>query len=284
MIDLTGANLVAYLLRVIRDIVERNPRFKNTLGAVTFPANTIIAWKDVWISIRNVTTSGTRLSPDYFMCTQQGRAILAKVSDKPGQLIEWVRETDKTRQTPAAGVYYLNVDYFNEQTNDIGLTCQYFRWEEGKIVNAVGSQVFFRPGIDTSLISMWDQETGNQIQFVGFNQTNGAFANLLTPVNELRCTWTASAESLQPLVDYWYERQQTTTICQQTLGGSELVSIPTNLGFTVTDQDGYMLRPNLDYTMYGSNFIQLATWSPSGSTLYCNAMVKLNPMTTSGTN
>ena len=341
ILDLTGANLVAYIIRIVRDIVEKNPRFKNTLGTVTFPSNTHIKWNDTQVIIRNVTTAGTRLSFDYFLCTQQGRAILAKVRDKPGQLVEWVRETDKTRRTPAAGVYYLNVDYFNEQTNDIGLTCQYFRWEEGKIVNAAGSQVFFRPGIDVTLLSMSDLETGNPVQFAGFNQTNGAFANLLTPVSKLVCTWTNSlfapvwnpdityatgatvtyaatvwkaaisnvgqlpgpdtvwipyaalspdipnplaGQTLVPLADYWYERQQTVTICQKTLGGSELVSIPANLGFTITDQDGYVLRPNLDYTMYGSNFIQLAAWSPSGSVLYCNAVTKLNPMVTSGTN
>ena len=101
---------------MIQDIVARNPRFKQTLGEVTFPANTIMKWKDVWVSVTSVTTSGTRLSPNYFMCTQIGRAILAKVGDKDGQFIEWTRETDKTRQTPTAGVYYLNVDFFDDQS------------------------------------------------------------------------------------------------------------------------------------------------------------------------
>jgi hypothetical protein len=336
VIDLTGANLVAYLLRVIRDIVERNPRFKNTLGTVTFPANTIIAWKDVWVSIRNVTTSGTRLSPDYFMCTQQGRVILAKVQDKPGQFIEWTRETDKTRQTPEAGVYYINIDYFNEQTNDIGMTCQQFKWKEGKITNAVGSQVFFRPGIDVNLISMSDSSTGLPVQFVGFNQTTGAFANLLTPVNNLAIVytqglnapawnntttyavgsvvtfsggaWIANAastnaqpgvslawttysqanplagQSLVPFTDFWYQREQTTQLTALTLGGSEMLNVPANISFTITDQDGYLLRPNTDYAIYGDGFIQLATFTPSGSALYCNAIVKLNPLTTPGTN
>src|SRR5277367_5413111 len=96
MIDLTGANLINYLLRMIRDIVERNPRFKNSLREVTFPANTIIRWGDVWVSVTSVTTSGSRRSPNYFMGTQTGRAILAKVGNKDGQFIEWTREVDPT--------------------------------------------------------------------------------------------------------------------------------------------------------------------------------------------
>src|ERR1035437_9904558 len=123
-----------------RDVVERNPRFKQTLGEVTFPANAIMRWKDVWVSVTSVTTSGTRLSPDYFMCTQIGRAILAKVGDKDGQFIEWTRETDKTRQTPTAGVYYLNVDFFDDQTRDLGLTVHKFRWVEGKLKEAEGTR------------------------------------------------------------------------------------------------------------------------------------------------
>src|SRR5271167_2408311 len=132
------------MLRMIRDIVDRNPRFKQTLGEVTFPANTIIKWKDVWVSLTNVSTSGTRLSPNYFMCTQLGRAILAKVGDKDGQFVEWTREVDKTHATPTPGVYYLNVDFFDDRTRDLGLTVRKFRWIEGKLAQATGTVVNFR--------------------------------------------------------------------------------------------------------------------------------------------
>src|SRR5580658_306500 len=142
MIDLTGANLVSYLLRMIRDIMDRNPRFKQTLGEVTYPANTMIKWKDVSVSITNVTTSGTRLSPSYFMCTQIGRAILAKVGDKDGQFIEWTRETDNTGTTPTAGVYYMQVDFFNDKTRELGLTVHKYRWVEGNLKNATGTIVY----------------------------------------------------------------------------------------------------------------------------------------------
>jgi hypothetical protein len=270
---------------VIHDIVEKNPRFKNTLGSVTFPANTVIAWKDVWVTIRNVATSGTRLSPDYFMCTQQSRAILAKVSDKPGQFVEWIRETDSTRQTPAAGIYYFNIDYFDEKTNDIGLTGQQFTWKEGKVLDAEGSQVFFRAGLgDLTTLVATDASTALPVNFVAFNQSTGGFMNLLSPAAQLTLAF-SNDTPLQPDIDFWYQRNQTSVVCQTTKGGTELINVPPNVGFNITDQDGYILRPGKDYINYGNNnFIQLASWSPAGSTLYCNATIKLNPYTNSGTN
>ena len=190
IIDLTGCNLINYLLRMIRDIVDRNPRFKQTLGEVVFPANTIMRWKDVWISVTSVTTSGTRLSPNYFMCTQRGRAILAKVGDKDGQFVEWTRETDRTRQTPAAGVYYINVDFFDDRTRDLGLTVHKYRWVEGKLANATGTVVRFRPGVDVGTVVMHDASTGDPVEFKGFNQSGGAFAYLLDPTQQLACRYT----------------------------------------------------------------------------------------------
>ena len=189
MIDLTGANLVSYLLRVIKDIVDRNPRFKQTLGEVTFPANTMMKWKDAWVSVTSVTTSGTRLSPNYFMCTQIGRAIMAKVGDKNGQFIEWTRETDRTRLTPDAGVYYINVDFFSDQTRDLGLTVQKYRWVEGKLKQAVGSIVYFRPGIDVTTLTLSDAATSLPVEFVPYNSSLGGFAYLITPCQTLICTY-----------------------------------------------------------------------------------------------
>lgn len=190
MIDLTGANLVSYLLRVIRDIVDRNPRFKQTLGEVTFPANTIIKWKDVWVSILSVSTNGTRLSPNYFMFTQLGRAILAKVGDKDGQFIEWTRETDKTHKSPVPGVYYLNVDFFDDQTRDLGLTVHKYRWIEGKLAQAIGTVVRFAPGIDDlTTVNFSDAATSTPVQATVFNQSTGGFAYLITPTQNLVATY-----------------------------------------------------------------------------------------------
>jgi hypothetical protein len=288
MIDLTGANLVAYLLRVIKDIVDRNPRFKETLGEVTFPANTMMKWKDAWVSVTSVTTSGTRLSPNYFMCTQIGRAIMAKVADKNGQFIEWTRETDKTRLTPDAGVYYINVDFFDDRTRDLGLTVQKYRWVEGKLKQAVGSIVYFRPGIDLTTLSMSDAATSNPVQFVPYNNSLGGFAYLITPCQTLTVTYATGPHAgtrLSPLIDFWYQRVQSVAIASPTKGGSELVSIPSPyVSVNFTDQNGYQLREFIDYNFQGPQWIVLQQLSPPGATIYANMLVKLNPYDTVGTN
>jgi hypothetical protein len=337
MIDLTGANLVAYLMRMIRDIVDRNPRFKQTLGEVTFPANTIIKWKDVAITITNVTTSGTRLSPSYFMCTQIGRAILAKVGDKDGQFIEWTRETDATRLTPTAGVYYMQVDFFNDQTRELGLTVHKYRWVEGNLKNAQGTVVYFRPDIDLTQVSFSDAATSNPVQVTVFNQSTGGFGYITTPTQTLTArynsgltapAWDANAtynqgaivtylgaayiaslpstaiaptdtqfwqpyiayqplagQSLVPLADYWLQQPQSVVICQTTVSGTQLCEIPSPyLSVTFTDQSGYELRQGIDYNFQGPQWIQLSTYTPAGSTIYANMVVKVNPYNTIATN
>ena len=332
MIDLTGANLVNYLLRMIRDIVERNPRWKNSLGEVTFPANTIIRWGDVWVSITSVTTSGNRLSPAYFMCTQIGRAILAKVGDKDGQFIEWTREVDPTQKNPPAGVYYLNLDFFDDRTRDIGLTVHKYRWVEGNLKEAQGTVVNFRPGIDLNTVVFSDSVTNTPVVATTFNQTTGGFAYLVTPTQELAVaynsglsspTWDATlsyalgadvtfggsayiaaafsagvtpgtdltvwspyslavplaGQSLTPLVDFWYERPESAVIVQSTVSGSQLAEIPSPyISVTLTDQSGYALRPGLDYVFQGPQWIVLSQYTPPGSTITANMVVKVDPV------
>lgn len=336
MIDLTGANLVNYLMRLIRDVVERNPRWKNTLGEVTFPANTIIKWKDAWVSITSVTTSGNRLSPAYFMCTQIGRAILAKVGDKDGQFIEWTREVDRSQTNPIPGVYYMNLDFFDDQTRDIGLTVHKFRWLEGKLKQATGTVVHFRPGIDLTTVVFSDSATSTPVVAKVFNQTTGGFAYLVTPTQTLACTyqsaagslmWNASVtyapgatvnfggtiyqaqagstglepdanpiawvlytasvplagQSLFPLIDFWYERPQSAVIIEKTVSGSQLAEIPSPyLSVTLSDQSGYVLRPGLDYTFQGPQWVMLSQYTPAGSTISANMVVKVNPSNTIG--
>ena len=330
MIDLTGANLINYLLRMIRDIVERNPRWKHSLGEVTFPANTIIKWGDVWISITSVTTSGNRLSPAYFMCTQIGRAILAKVGDKDGQFIEWTREVDPTNQNPTSGVYYMNVDFFDDRTRDLGLTVHKYRWQEGNLKEAVGTIVNFRPGIDLNTVNFSDGATSTPVQATVFNQSTGGFAYLITPTQQLKAqyndglsapAWDATqtysagtvvtyasaayvaqatsvgvvptnpaywspyaalvplaGTSLTPLTDFWYQRPQSAVIVQKTRGGTELANIPSPfISVSLTDQDGYVLRQGIDYTFQGPQWIVLSQFTPPGSTITANMVVKLNP-------
>lgn len=285
MIDLTGANLIAYLLRVIKDAVARNPRFNATLGEVTHQYNNMIQWKDVQVTVRDVTTSGNRLSPDYFMCNQYGRAILCKVENKEGAFLEWVTETDKTKQTPDAGVYYLNVDSVDIQTNKVGLTIEKFRWIEGSYNNAVGSVAYLRPGIDgTTLIAtdLASSPPGAPVAIEAFTDK----VILLQPTQLLQLyTNTSPPEPLVPMADYWYQRPTSMVIIESTVGGAEVANIPVPwVSFTLTDQDDYQLRKGIDWNFYGLNFIQLGSWTPNGSTITANVIQKIDPTTVAGTN
>jgi hypothetical protein len=287
-------------MRIIRPIVEKNPRFRNSLGNVTFPASsnptTALRWKDLQVIVKSVTTSGTRLSPDYFMATQRGRAILCKVADKDGLFVEWTKEVDPTQKTPDSGVYYMNIDYVSEETRDVGLTVQKYKWVEGKgdAGGAVGSVVTFRPNIiDPSTDSLVDLNTliatdptvGTPVAFNAMNSSFGGTMSLVTPCTKLWLTF-SNGTALIPNTDYWYERAVSTVICQSTLGGSEVLGIPdAYLSVTFTDQNGYQLRPEIDYRFYGSpQFIQLSIQSPPGSTITANMLARLNPYTTSPTN
>ena len=282
MIDLTGANLIAYLLRVIKDAVRRNPRFNSALGEVTHQYNNLIEWKDVQITIRDVTTSGTRLSPDYFMCNQYGRAILCKVENKEGSFIEWVTETDKTRTTPDAGVYYINVDSVDIQTNKVGLTIEKFRWVDGKYNNAQGSIAYLRPGIDGTTLTATDLATGLPVTIKGFSN----YVILQQPTQTLQLYTNSSPPTpLTPMTDYWYQRNSSVVIVPNTIGGVELANIPGSwVSFTLSDQDDYELRKGIDWTFFGLNFIQLSQWTPSGSTITANVVERVDPSTVSGTN
>lgn len=284
MIDLTGANLIAYLLRVIKDAVARNPRFNSTLGEVTSQFNNMIEWKDVQITIRDVSTSGNRLSPDYFMCNQYGRAILCKVENKEGSFIEWVAETDKTRQTPEAGVYYINVDSVDIKTNKVGLTIEKFRWIEGNYNNAMGSIAYLAPGIDGTTLTAVDLAASppGPVSIQGFSN----YVILLQPTQTLQLYTNSSPPTpLVPMTDYWYQRPTSVVIVQNTIGGSEVANIPVPwVSFTLTDQTGYQLRKGVDWTFFGLNFIQLGEWTPSGSTITANVIQKIDPSTVAGTN
>jgi hypothetical protein len=322
MLDLTGGNLVAYLRRVIEDAVNRSPRFRYTLGEVSSQYNNLIQWKDAQISIKNVTSTGNRLSPDYFMCKNYGRAILAKIQSKEGGFIEWVQEVDSTRQTPAAGVYYFNVDEVNEQTRDVDLTIQKYTWQEGKVVNAQGSIVYFAPQIDGTTVSGYVSGRGSPPTPLETAVNDGTwqttlvsppvpvdlllaphFGYLLTDTPAGLVLFAGSPPvQLTPLLDYWYQQTVQQVVCQSTVGGQEVVGIPlglvdvpgggsppqmvqTLLSFTLTDQNGYELIKGKDYTYFASNdWLELSPYTPPGMTITANMVVKVDPTGVPGTN
>jgi hypothetical protein len=288
MIDLTGAHLTAYILRIVRDIVAKNPRFRSSLGEVTFASNNQIQWKNVQVLVKDVSTDGTRLSPDYFMCTKHGRAIVAKVEGKEGSFIEWATETDAARILPEAGVYYLNVDSTNDtpenahkdlDPRELTLTVHKYKWHEGNLTNAVGTVVYLAPGVDGTTLTAEDASTGKSL-------TISAFANflyILEPCVQLVLR-TANNVPLAPLTDYWYQRKQDFELIHSTAGGFELANIPvTFVSVTFTDQSGYELRQGIDYNWQGATWIGLSQWTPPKSTITAHAIVKVNPYTTIAT-
>ncbi len=279
MLDLTGANLISYLIRVTKDVMNRSPRFRNALGEVTFASNNQINFGDVQMLVKNVTTQGTRLSPDYFICTRHGFAILAKVEDKDGQFVEFVTETVNTNPNPNIdpGVYYLNVDSVSEQTREVGLTIKKYKWRQGKITNAFGSLVYFAPGIDASAVTL--SELNNPSAAISFSAF-GNYLILYTAIENLVITSGSPPRTLTANVDYWAVRQQSQVIIQSTKGGpqQELASVPTaEQGKLVfTDQNGYELREGIDFSYLGPDWIQLSSSSPVGSTITATGSFRSN--------
>jgi len=282
MLDLTGANLMSYLLRVITDAVNRNPRFKSTLGKVTFSDSSMVMWGDVRISIKDISTQGNRLSPDYFMCKQYGRALAAKVEQCDGSFIEWIQETDKTRLTPEAGVYYINVDSVDPKTNNVGVTIHQYRWKEGGFKNAQGSVAYLSPSVDGTTLTASDAATGLPVQIEGFL----SYVFLLQPVTTL--VLNQGTTTLTPMVDYWYQRTVSTVVYPALATGTEtMIAIPGGssvISFSLTDQTGYKLRLGIDYNICGFNRVQLSEYTPSGSTITANVVMKADPASVVGTN
>lgn len=302
MIDLTGANLIGYLLRQITDIVARSPRFRKTLGNVTFTNNQMVQWGNVQAIIKDVTAAGTRLSPDYFMFTQHGRVTVAKLGDKEGSFIEWPMEYDKTQTNPPPGVYNLNVDATSEKDQSVDLTMQLFKWTRGKVTNAQGSVVYFNPllrtdgslalplgadpaqALDLTTLTATEIETGNEIPVTVFNSSLGGFMYLLNPCRTLVLTLPNGTTLNQYNGSYWYQRTTDAVICLSTLGGQELVNLPPNVSFSIENQFGFTLRPGVDYTNYQEDWIQLAKWTPAGNQLAAHLFQKLSPVGNVATN
>ena len=296
--DLTGGNLIAYIRRIIEDAVSRSPRFRDTLGQVTHQYNNIIQWKDAQVSIKDVSSAGNRLSPDYFMLKQYGRAILAKVQSKEGQFIEWVQEVDPSRKTPVSGVYYLNVDSTSDQTNDVRLTIHTYRWTEGGVTNAQGSVVYLAPGIDGTALSASIAGSPPTILVteVGTGDAPASSTDALlfphfiyllspTPVG-LELFMGSPPAALTPLVDYWYQQEVDEVIIQSTVGGKEVANLPRGyISFILEDQTGYQLQLGKDYTWYAtSGWIELSQWTPPNQTITASLIAKANPSTQPGTN
>ena len=271
MIELTGENLSTYLLREIRNIVNRNPRFRNLGGDVTVATNNMVAWGDLRVTINRITGSGTRMSPDYFLCTQYGRTVLGKLENYDGLFIEWVQELQENWDTiPPSGVYYFNVDSVNEGTREVQLTIQKYQWVGQPAKYAQGSIVYFASNIDVSTVTPVDpaiqyEQQGNTLAILSFSPN---FLQLQTPLG-----------LLVPMTDFWYLREVDAEIISSTAFGEQMITLPIGDYYSVTiyDQDGYELREGVDYFNPSPGVIFTSNYTPEGSTLIGHFFVKANP-------
>jgi hypothetical protein len=262
------------MLRVIRDIVTRNPRFRASLGEVSLTSNNMISFGDVQCIIKDITGSGARLSPDYFMYTQMGRSLVAKIEDKDGDFFEWADEIDPTLQTPVAGIYMFNVDAVDEKTRDVKFTVQTYHWYEGLVKNARGSKVNFARGIDALTVQPYDIENpSNAIAFQGGSN----FIYLLSSVVALGVK-DSGGNPLTPLTDFWVEQTQSTVIIPATVFGTQTATVPSDYSsVALLDQDGFTLRNGIDYIFTSATTVQLSGWTPAGNTITATGVVRVDP-------
>ncbi len=274
MLDLTGENLSTYLLREIKDIVNRNPRFRNLGGDVTIHTNSMVGWGDLRITIDAIQSQGTRMSPDYFLCNQYGRTVLCKLENSDGLFMEWVQELKNTSTSPQPGVYYFNVDAVDESTREVTLTMQKYRWESGTSKHAQGSNVFFAPGIDVDSVTTVDPSI--QIEH------NGAMISVLT-FNPTPLELQIPSRQLVPMVDFWYLRKQVYVLPTPTILGTQDIDLPLSVYYdmTIVDQDDYQLKEGRDFSFVvgSTSRIRTTEWTPAGAILTVTYTVKADPTT-----
>jgi hypothetical protein len=283
---MTGMSLASYMLRIVKDIVIRNPRFQRSVGDVSFTSGTSITFGNLQVLIRDINTDSTRQSFDYFISTMFGRAILTQVGDKDGAFIEYVTESDVTGATPFPGVYYFNVDSVDERTRDVGFTLETYKWYEGSVRDAEGTKIVFRSGIDATTVIVYDADTAFNAGGWGEGgfggtattiQNAASYLYLLENVGSILIK-DASGNDLTPNTDYWIEQVQTAPVLTTTVTGTQWATIPPQFTtITLIDEDDYVLRPNQDYIYVDANTVQLSSWIGANTTISVRGVVRLDP-------
>ena len=261
MYSITHISLVSYMTRVLKDIVSRNPRFRRALGDVSIVSNNAIYFGDLQVIIKDISTDPTRLSPDYYMDTQSGRAILTQIEDKDGAFIEWVREVDTSLTTPAAGVYYLNVNCVDEKTQDVSLTLQTYKWYEGVIKNAYGSPLVFRTGIDPHTLTVVDAT-------YNYNLTLGDTVTLWESYADGHTPPPAAAHlsDTVPPADSILFFSKIRAVPPKTQPLQNLIYLLTNVNhLEIYDANNTLLVPNVDYWVQARQSQVVASNTPVGT-------------------
>ena len=287
MIDLTGGNLTAYLLREVFEVMGKHPRFRRaTVGqsAVSFIQNNAITLGNVSCLVKNISTQGTRLSPDYFCYIQMGYTILAKVGDHDGAFVEWVQDIEPKAAIP--GVYYITVDKVVEKTLEVELAVQKFLWYQGGVKNVQGQLVYLAPQFNPKTVIVSDANTGYVlVPYVDYTP----WLNYLIMIRQVDVLQITTADSppvqLQGGTDFWIKLETSVQIATNTAFGAADVNVPGEFEPfpVITDQLGYVLINGKDYTITGVNaeqnvnIITLSSSSPAGTTLTASGIMRLDP-------
>jgi hypothetical protein len=197
-----------------------------------------------------------------------GKSVLAKMADKEGIFVEWVKEIREQETDP--GVYYLYLDSVDEQTRDIKVLVKKFKTLEGSLKTpAQGSFIYFREGIDTQSVALSDPN-------VTFKVYPGSILLQSYPEHPLTIN-IGPGMDLIPQDDYWVVRDNTMDLLT-TAGGRQTVTLPSSwLGFTLYDKDqGFRLRPGIDFRQNGHE-IEFNNYTPPGRVISAVFQYKADP-------
>ena len=261
--------LATFILSELRPILARHPRFRDNDGSSLIAFSNLISYKDVSLVVGAISSDGASFSPDSFVCTLLGRVCAAKLEGYNGTFIEWTRETTTEDLQPPAGVYYLSIDAINEETKDVRVVVQPYRWSEGTKTNAQGSRIYIHPSIPIDLVTSTDPT----IEL----SARSSYILLLTYTDSLVLQRTDTGQVLTPGTDYWLELAETHLLLV-TLGGAESkIKIPDDcLDFRLLE-DGCELRQGCDWDWDGEGTIRLAPWTLAGTHIYIDGRFRRTP-------
>ena len=257
--DLVGGALVSFVLAELRPVISRHPRFRGNAGTTLAGYSNLITYNDLSLTVTNIRGEGNQQSPDAFVTTLMGRAVHARLQDKPGAFIEWVREYDPSGAAPDAGIYYFEVDSVSEATRDVRLVLERYRWLEG---SATGEGTTIRVAHPLQVSDITSQDPAVEMRVVGDHLI------LLSYVEDL--TLLHRGVVLTPGVDWWLEGNESHTLVGSTPGGA-MSGIPLPSGWSslsIMDQDDFALRQGVDWGLEPTGTsIWLAAWIPQGATI-----------------
>lgn len=257
MLELTDVNLNSLLIRELRPVVAKHPRFRELGGEIGSTFATKMQFNDLEVIVKNHTTDGIRFAPDHYLATKIGRALVAKIEDKDGLFIEDIQEIDKNLDKPVSGMYYFNMDSVDEATREVVLTCEKLKWVTGQVTNATGSYITVSKTYDINTIGIRNlastdyYRVGNKIYVNKYAETLDVY-----DMN--------SSISLVAPQDFWFEHKDEVVIVADTVAGYQMYPIPdmSFISFDVVDQDGYVLRRDTDYKISGTDLI-FSSWTPA---------------------